>query len=308
MRNVTMDRIIKPLWSSLTAALILLTPTAGAEQAYFETPQQAADSLVIALARQDSEALKTLLGSDYAEVLPVDQIEKDQLQQFLDGWARFNTLLSNDDKTRFLAVGTHGWTLPVPIASDTQGWHFDTVAGKEVMRVRRIGRNELSTMQAVLAYHDAQTEYATQDRDGDGVLEYAQRFVSSAGQRDGLYWEAAAGQQQSPLGPRFADHEPGSSYHGYRYRILTAQGAHADGGARDYVQNGSMTGGFAVVAWPADYGQTGVMSFLLDDDGNLYESDLGPDGDTVAASMPAFDPDARWAPVLETMGVEQLPR
>lgn len=308
MRNLTMDRIIKPLWSSLTAALIILTPTAGAAQAYFETPQQAANSLVIAVARQDSEALKTLLGSDYTDVLAVKEIEKDQVQQFLDGWARFNTLIADDDNTRLLAVGTHGWTLPVPIVSDTQGWHFDTVAGKEVMRVRRIGRNELSTMQAALAYHDAQTEYASRDHDGDGVLEYAQRFISAEGQQDGLYWEAAAGKQQSPLGPRFADHEPGDAYHGYRYRILSAQGAHADGGARDYIQNGSMTGGFALIAWPADYGETGVMSFLLNGDGTLYESDLGPNGGSVAASMPAFDPDARWAPVLETMGVEQLPR
>ena len=146
----------------------------------------------------------------------------------------------------------------------------------------------------MLAYHDAQIEYAEKDRDNDGVLEYAQRFVSSPGSRDGLYWEAGPDQEESPLGPLLAERKPETAYHGYRFRILTAQGEHAPGGAADYLVNGNMTQGFAIIASPAEYGESGVMSFMLSREGVVYEADLGPEGEVFASSLTVFDPDSRW--------------
>jgi len=153
-------------------------------------------------------------------------------------------------------------------------------------------------MQALLAYRDAQLEYAMLDRDDDGVLEYAQRFISSEGKQDGLYWETAPDEPESPLGPRFAEKRTEDSYYGYHYRILTSQGENAPGGAIDYLDKDNLVGGFAAVAWPVEYGDSGVMSFMLSRDGVLYEALLGPDGEGAVDSMSGFDPDARWKPVL----------
>ncbi len=268
-------------------------------QRHFDTAEQAANSLVIAIARNDDTALADMFGDGYGQILPPGAVTPETIDRFLEGWVRYHTLQSVNDKTRVLSVGIHGWTFPVPIVREVEGWRFDSEAGKQQMRLRRIGRNELAAMQASLAYLDAQFEYANEDHDGDGILEYAQRFISSDGKRDGLYWEAGPGEPQSPLGPLLASHNPGDDYHGYRYRILTGQGAHAPGGAADYVERGNMVNGFALVAWPANYGDTGVMSFMLGRNGVLYEADLGPNGATYASAMPAYDPDPRWMPVAE---------
>ncbi|MCB1773921.1 MAG: DUF2950 domain-containing protein [Gammaproteobacteria bacterium] len=285
----------------LCVALFAMGPSAATlaqdSQRHFDTAEQAANSLVIAIARDDKAALTGIFGSGYGQILPPGAVTEEKVDRFLDGWARFNTLQSVDDKTRLLSVGSHGWTFPVPIVREVEGWRFDSEAGKDQIRLRRIGRNELAAMQAALAYVDAQFEYAGQDHDGDGVLEYAQRFISREGTRDGLYWDSAAGEPQSPLGPLLASHNPGDDYHGYRYRILTRQGDNAPGGALDYVDQGNMVNGFALVAWPADYGDTGVMSFLLGRNGVLYEADLGPDGAAYASAVTAYDPDRRWSPV-----------
>jgi len=282
------------LLSAAMSASLLLAHGASA-QALFPTPELAANVLVIATARDDTEALEGVLGEDYRELLPVDQISKEEQDQFFRAWALFHALVPSDMNTRVLMVGDRGWTLPIPIVREEGGWRFDTVAGGEEMRIRRIGRNELSTMQALLAFRDAQLEYAMEDRDGDGVLEYAQRFISSEGARDGLYWEAGPEEPQSPLGPSFADEVPEEgAYYGYDYRILTAQGEQAPGGAMDYLRDGHMVAGFAAIAWPAEYGESGVTSFLLSRDSVLYQADLGPDG---PADIEVFDPDARWTPV-----------
>ncbi len=198
-----------------------------------------------------------------------------------------------------LTVGESGWTLPIPIVRENEGWRFDTAAGARNIRIRRIGANELSAMQAALAYHDAQIEYAQSDRDGDGILEYAQRFISTQGEKDGLFWTPETGEASSPLGPRFAEKKPEAAYHGYNYRILTAQGEYAPGGAYDYRVNGNMVRGFALIAWPAKYGESGVMSFMISRDGTLFEADLGPEGGAIASNASLFDPDDRWMPVLE---------
>ena len=166
------------------------------------------------------------------------------------------------------------------------------------MRIRRIGRNELSTMQAVLAYYDTQKEYAQADRNGDGMLEYARVLVSSPGRHDGLYWPVSDGEAQSPLGPLFGSDTPGSDFHGYYFKILTGQGANAPGGEYSYLIENRMAAGFALVAWPVAYGDSGVMTFLVSHDGRVYQNDLGPASDQTARTMTRFDPDSSWEAVL----------
>jgi hypothetical protein len=184
-------------------------------------------------------------------------------------------------------------------------WSFDTRKGKEELINRRIGRNELNTIQVCLAYVDAQREYALKDRDGDGLVEYAQEFRSDRGKKNGLYWDVKAGEAQSPLGPLFAAaREKGYSpkaaggkpvpYHGYYYRILTGQGKNAPGGAYDYVVKGNMIGGFALVAYPAQYGSSGVMTFIVNHDGVVYQKDLGKSTEKSAVAMKLFNPDQTW--------------
>ncbi|MET0051588.1 MAG: DUF2950 domain-containing protein [Candidatus Thiodiazotropha sp.] len=281
----------------LTTGCLLMSQAAHSEQLYFDTPEQAANRLVIALARADQAEMADILGSEYQSVLSVEGIDRPMVDRFLNGWADYHVLVSSDDKTRILAVGFKGWTLPIPIVREVEGWRFDTATGQSMIKVRRIGRNELSAMQTALAYHDAQMEYAAEDHDGDGILEYAQRFISSPGKHDGLYWETAEGEPESPTGALLAGHEPGKDYHGYYYRILTGQGVHAPGGAMSYLQGDSMVNGFALIAWPAEYRDTGVMSFLLGRNGILYEADLGSNGAAFASAVPSYDPDARWSPV-----------
>lgn len=300
-KNTVKDPALKKLGRRcLLAAITACLPVSHSilAQTIFQSPDMAANTLVIAAARDDTATLEGVLGEDYRELLPIGEITTEEKDRFFQAWAAFHTLVPTDENTRMLAVGEKGWTLPIPIVREEEGWRFDTAAGGELMRIRRIGRNELSTMQALFACRDAQLEYAMEDRDGDGALEYAQRFISSDGMRDGLYWEAAPGEPESPLGPLFSGDTPEGAYYGYQYRILTSQGEQAPGGAMDYLDGGNMVAGFAVIAWPADYGEGGVMSFMLGRDSVLYEADLGPDGAVIAASMAGFDPDAGWTPVL----------
>jgi hypothetical protein len=304
------------LFTVLAAGAILLSAScsepdqAGVEltvdpvigQAVFVTPEDAANAFVLSLANDDTEMLGKVLGTDYREVLPLDQVDGEDVDRFITAWEKFNTLLPEGDRKMLIAVGENEWTLPIPIVSGTSGWYFDIDEGLERMRIRRIGRNELATMQAVLAYYDAQMEYAEQDRDGNGLLEYAQRFISSPGTRDGLYWEAESGEEPSPLGPLMADHTPGGGYHGYFYKILDAQGEHAWGGAYSYLIGDQMRAGFAVIAWPDEYGDSGVMSFMVSHAGIVYEQDLGPDSASIAAAMQVYDPGPGWTPVQEVNG------
>ena len=283
-------------------ATVELTVDPVLGQAVFVLPEDAANAFVLAVVNDDKDMLGQVLGTDYREVLPLDQVDGEDVDNFVTAWEQHNTLLPQGDQKMLLAVGEEEWTLPIPIVSGTSGWYFDIEEGIENMRIRRIGRNELATMQAVLAYYDAQMEYAQQDRNGDGMLEYAQRIVSTPGTHDGLYWEVEAGETPSPLGPLMADDTPGGGYHGYFYRMLDAQGAHARGGAYSYMLGGKMRAGFAVVAWPDEYGESGVMSFIVSHAGIVYEQDLGPDGATVAEEMQLYDPGPGWAPAQEVNG------
>ncbi len=198
-----------------------------------------------------------------------------------------------------LAIGKEQWTFPIPIVKGSTGWHFDVEEGLERMRIRRIGKNELATMQTVLAYYDAQMEYAEQDRNGDHILEYAQKFISTADARDGLFWEVQANEKLSPLGTLLADRTPGRAYNGYFYRILTAQGIDAKGGAYNYLMGGNMRAGFAMIAWPEEYGESGIMSFIVSHAGIVYEQNLGSGGADTAEKMPVYNPGEGWIATQE---------
>jgi len=276
---------------------LALAPAAVVAQKTFPTAEAAADAFVDAVARSDADALRIVLGADWKRYIPTVDVDQDDVYAFLAAWAKSHKLVPDGNDKVALAVGEQGWTLPIPIAKTAAGWRFDLRAGADEIRTRRIGRNELAAMQAALAYFDAQKEYALKPRTGDGVLQYAQRFASTPGKRDGLYWPDAPGQDESPLGPLYAGPKPGEGYHGYHFRILKAQGKNAPGGAYDYLIKGRMVSGFALIAWPMRYDDTGVMSFIVSHDGVVYQKDLGPNGDPVARGMTRFNPDSSWQKV-----------
>ena len=289
--------------AGLAGALALglaLAPIASAQQKAFPTPEAAMEAFGDALARSDSDAMTALLGRGYREYIP--PAGADYRYRFLAAWAKAHAVKPQGDDRATVAVGTDGWTLPIPIVRTAQGWQFDMRAGSEEMRIRRIGRNELAVIQAMLAIYDAQKEYAMFDRNGNGVREYAARFDSSPGRKDGLYWPTKAGEPESPLGPAFAAARAAggsrsAGYYGYRYRLLNSQGPSAPGGAYEYTVRGKKIGGFAVVAWPVKYGDTGVMTFMVSHDGVVYEQDLGPNTAARAAAISRFDPDSTWTRV-----------
>jgi Protein of unknown function (DUF2950) len=279
--------------------LFALAAAAMAQQKSFPSPEAAAEALGAAVQGSDRNALKSLFGPDFVDQIP--PVGNDARGRFLDAWAKSHAVMPEGDRAQ-IAVGTDGWTFPVPLVKTAQGWAFDTEAGTEEMRVRRIGRNELAAMKVVLACFDAQKEYANKDRTGDGVLQYARKLESSPGKRDGLYWPTKEGEEPSPLGPlagkaKAAGATKGEGYHGYRYKILTAQGKDAHGGAYDYIVNGRMIGGFALVAWPVSYGDTGVMTFMVSHDGEIYEKNLGENTGDAVARIREFNPGEGWRKV-----------
>jgi len=286
---------------SLLAATLACASTAFAQQAY-PTPQAAADALVDALGTTagDQAKLVTVLGAGWKDYVPVGGIERKDVDVFLVKYREKHAFETRKDGKQTLVVGNDSYSLPVPLTKDGSGWHFDLPAGQEEIRTRRIGRNELDVEQIVRAYQDAQEDYAEVDRDNDGILEYAQKIISTDGQHDGLYWAEDDTGQISPLGPLFGDDMPNGVYHGYHYRILTTQGPSAPGGAHDYLMGQDMRRGFALVAWPAEYGETGVMTFTIGYDGQVFERDLGPQTDSIARAMKAYDPDSAWKEVPET--------
>jgi hypothetical protein len=274
----------------VVAALFAAAP-AGAQQA-FPTPEAAVDALVRSLSPVDEKGLSAVLGPSYRQLMPLDPVSEEDREGFLAAW-REGHRVERDGKGARLVL-SDGWTLPIPIVRRGEGWAFDVPAGVEEIRLRRIGRNELAAIAALRGFLEAQREYAGEDRNADGVLEYARRFTSRPGQRDGLYWPTADDEPESPAGPLFETEGVADGYHGYRFRILEAQGAAADGGARGYLSGGRLVNGFAAVAWPVRYGETGVMSFAINHDGVVHQGDLGPDTAAVASAMAAYDPDARW--------------
>jgi hypothetical protein len=289
MKNIT--RIIRV---AAVSGALAIAPLCGAQNA-FPTPEAAADALVDGIARHDTETVKAVIGPDYRRYIPAGTVDPEDITNFLAAWAQAHKIVPAGPDKAYLGAGTNGWTMPIPIVKTVAGWRFDTSAAPEEMRTRRIGRNELAAIQVALAYTDAQDEYRRRDWNGDGVLEYAMRGLSSPGKRDGLYWASLPGEPESPLGAEFADAKPGQPYHGYLYKILTAQGKDAPGGAKSYVKGGRMTEGYALVAWPAKYGDTGVMTFIVNQDSVVYQKNLGANTEAAARAMTAYNPDSTWS-------------
>jgi hypothetical protein len=280
---------------------------ADAGQKSFKSPEEAVKALIDATKGNDTKELMAIFGPAGKELVSSGDEVADQFRRdrFIKAYEAMNRLVSEVEKKVVLHVGNRDWPFPIPIVKDGENWFFNTKAGKQEVLNRRIGRNELNTIQVSLAYVDAQREYALKSRDKGGLLEYAQRFVSKEDKKDGLYWEAKEGEEQSPLGPLVAkatkegyglrkSGEKRSPYHGYYYRILKAQGENAPGGAYDYVVNGKMIGGFALVAYPAEYGNSGVMTFMVNHEGAVYQKDLGKETETLVSAMKKYDPDKTW--------------
>jgi len=274
--------------------LIALLPTLGhAQQTQFPSAEAAAAAFVDSLAISDNDALHKILGPEYRS-LHLEEATPDDKLNFLSAWAKKHRVVAQGDNRAVLEVGETTWTLPIPMVKGPGGWAFDSRAGADELTTRRIGRNELAAMEAALAYFDMQKEYARKERQGGRGLVYAQKFFSTPGKQDGLYWPSAQGEEPGPMGPGYAAGGPGGAYHGYHFRILTAQGKNAKGGAYDYIDKGRMNGGFALIAWPAKYGYNGIMSFMVSHEGVVYQKTLGPGGDAIARSMKRFDPDDTW--------------
>jgi len=299
-------------WLKWTCGLVL-TVLAGAAvgtQAHFPTPDAAVQALIDAAGAQGSEALYAVLGPDSSQLGSGDPaIDDADRQAFVEAAAEQTRIEQKREDFALLIIGNNDWPFPIPLVRDPSGWHFDTAAGEDELVNRRIGRNELYAIAVARAFVDAQYEYAAQGPGGEGVREFARKLRSSAGKHDGLYWPAGEGEPQSPLGPFVAGAvaegyvAPGGDssvpYYGYFFRPLQEQGPHAPGGAKSYLNDGRMTEGFALLAYPAEYGVSGVMSFIVNQQGIVFQKDLGEDTSELAAAIQSFDPDATWSPVRD---------
>jgi hypothetical protein len=246
--------------------------------------------------------MEAILGQPWRALMPLrgDSFKRD-LAAYLAAWDKRHSVTldpKSNGARAIVEVGTTGWTLPIPIVKSGSDWRFDPVAGASEVAARRLGRNELGAIQTLLAIGDAERDYAAMDPMGTGATAYARRLLSSPGSKDGLYWPSAPGQPASPLGAHVAHSQvdgavPGDQY-GYNFRLLYGQGPAAPGGARDYIVKGRMIGGFGAIAWPARYGESGIMTFIMNHDGVVYEQDLGPETAQRAASIVVFNPDSGW--------------
>jgi hypothetical protein len=282
-------------------------PAKDIRQKTFTSPEEAVTALVDAAQSNDSDALLTILGSGGKGLIdsgdPV--ADKTAKERFVQAFHKKHKLEYKDTDTALLTIGDKDWPFPIPIIKKGEAWSFDTEAGKEELLNRRIGRNELNVIEVMSAYVDAQQEYVSEDRDGDKVLEFAQKVASKKGKKDGLYWEVVEGEEMSPFGPlaasaaakgyagKMGGKEP-VPYHGYFYKILKGQGTHAPGGDYNYMVDDNMTLGFAMVAHPAQYGNSGIMTFKVSQDGTVYEKDIGEDTAKIVATIEVFDPDDTW--------------
>lgn len=307
-----MIHVLKPV--VLAAAIALAAAgtssafAAAMKQKSFASPEEAAKELVAAVKSGDSKAMLAILGNDAKPLIQSGDAVADRAgrENFVKDYEQSNRLEKTDESKVILSTGKDDWPFPIPIVKSDAGWGFDTKAGKQEILKRRIGRNELAVIQVAQAYADAQREYYLRNPQNDKLLQYAQKFVSAKGKRDGLYWPAKAGEPPSPLGPLMAERQakgyaPGETdagkpapYYGYHYRILKAQGPDAKGGAYDYVARGKMFGGFGLLAYPAGYGSSGVMTFVVNHEGVVYEKDLGPGTAGAAQKITRFNPDKTW--------------
>ena len=289
--------------ATMLVSLLALSRATAATQEHFPTPDAAAKALDAAIRdTKSTDRLAAVLGPDSDEIISSGDPVEDAAarKRYATAASEHTRIESLDDATAIVRVGKDDWPLPIPIVHDADGWHFDVAAGKQELLNRRIGRNELTTISVCRAYVAAQREYASR------FHTYAQTVQSSPGKKDGLYWDETD-HDVSPFGPLVASAtaegyqlrgatDPPTPYHGYYFRILTAQGPHAPGGARSYVTDGRMTGGFALLAWPADYGSSGLMTFLVGPQGVVFQKDLGDGTEQAAKAITAYDPDESWEP------------
>jgi hypothetical protein len=317
MKTYKMTSLIKAGPAIILAGLLAIpafTPARAEEKQkpeeakaqVFATPEEAVKALQEATQSEDHTALRTIFGPDVEDILSGDKVqEASELATFTKAIASECNLSKEGDDKVILNVGGENWPFPIPLVKKDGQWQFDVAAGKDEILNRRIGRDELNTIDVMQHYVDAQRDYASVDRDGNGVLKYAQKIISSAGKQDGLYWEASDEAGQSPFGPMIAKattegysakkktEEP-QPYQGYYYKVLKAQGAAAAGGKYNYVINGNMIAGFALVAWPSIYGQSGIMTFIVNQQGKVYQKNCGPETAKVAAGMSEYNPDKSW--------------
>lgn len=302
-------------WFSVLIALaVLLTggiafgkeAPAAQKQKTFAAPEEAVKAMITAARNNNDKELLAIFGPSAKDLIfSGDAVEdKQRRERLLAAFDEKNSIVP-EKETMVVVIGKNDWPFPIPLVKKGDQWSFDTKAGREEILNRRIGQNELSTMQTMLAVVDAQREYAMKDLDGDGILEYAEKFMSDAGRKNGLYWETKEGEEPSPLGEIAAgaraegytakgSKDQPRPFHGYYFRMLKKQGKHAPGGAFDYMVKGNQLGGFAVVAYPAIYGNSGVMTFMVNHDGVVYQKDLGKNTAKIAKELKAFDPDKTW--------------
>ncbi|QLA67729.1 DUF2950 family protein [Enterobacter pasteurii] len=251
--------------------LLMMSATAMAQQS-FSSPDRATRALANAIREQNEGAMNALLGERWRDVLPPEGVDPVAVDRFLRDWkVHHETVVSGS--VAHLVLGDNGWQLPIPVIKTAAGWQFDMRKAADEILTREIGRNELAAIEALHAYVDAQQRYFAMHQ------KYAQKIVSSEGKKDGLYWPVSPGEAPSPLGPAFSPKEPGAGYHGYRFRILPDEK------------------GFAMVAWPVSYGQTGVMSFVINQDDKVYQADLGNDSEQNAKALTTYNLDKNWQPV-----------
>jgi hypothetical protein len=294
------------LVASFTTLTVRQLAAQQPSQRTFDSPGKAVQAMVLAIQAGDTNELMQILGPQGREVLfsgdPV--ADKSNREQVVQKYQEMRRLVVEPDKSVTLYLGAENWPFPIPLVSKKGAWYFDTAAGKQEILFRRIGRNESETIDTLQSLVDAQKEYESQPRDGS-VQQFAQKFLSDEGRHNGLYWKSAPGQPLSPIGPLIADatkegykkkaNGP-TPFHGYIYGFLLRQGKDAPGGAMDYMAKGKLTRGFAFVAYPAEYRNSGVMTFIVGQDGRVYQKDLGPRTASIAAAMTEYNPDKSWRP------------
>ncbi len=305
----TMKILAKSTTLALAFLLIGLAATACSrpDPGLLETPEAAIQALSDLIGQHDEQAIEAMFGAGSVDLFrsgddAADRADAGHVREMILARVEFEDF---DENTKIALLGEDGWPWPIPLVRADKGWRFDTAAGREELLNRRIGRNELWTLTAMHEVVEAQHEYHAMPQDGNPPA-FAQRFVSTEGRRDGLYWPSADDEALSPLGDLLAESEATSGepqpFHGYFYRILTRQGAGAPGGERQYLDDtGLLTGGFAVVAWPAKYGNSGIMTFITNHRGLVWQKDLGAETETLAAAMDAYDPDSSWTPTGDLM-------
>jgi hypothetical protein len=290
------------------ASFVAVTTTVFAEQPAsqqtFASPGKAVQAMYEAAKKGNRKELTRIFGPQSKELLSSGDpnADREDRNQIMKKYEEMHRLVSEPDKTVKLYVGAENWPFPIPLVEKNGAWYFDTAAGKREVLYRRIGRNEFSTIDVLGSLYEAQKEYASEPRDGASVKQFAQKFISDPGRENGLYWKPSAGESPSPIGPLIAEasktytraKEGPTPFHGYYYRMLSAQGNSAKGGAKSYMSNGKMIRGFAILAYPAKYGNSGVMTFMVGPDGRIYQKNLKQQTETVGPSMTTFNPDKTW--------------